>query len=223
MTERIRWRILVFLAPLVLVFSVANPVSAQTFYQGKTMTYVVGLLPGDSTDLWARAMTRNMIKHIPGSPNIVVQNMPGAGGLIATNYLYAVAKPDGLTMGSVSAGHYFHQLAGRTEAHFDWRKFTWVGSSSRHEYLFVMRADTPYKSIDDIRTAGEPPKCSSTAPGSASHMTLKMLEEGLGLKFNIVSGYKEDRSKTSLSSEEKCNAGASRRPPFSVAAPCRAG
>lgn len=190
MTKRIRWRILVFLAPFVLVFSLANPISAQTFYQGKTMTYVVGLLPGDSTDLWARAVTRNMIKHIPGSPNIVVQNMPGAGGLIATNYLYAVAKPDGLTMGSVSAGHYFHQLAGRSEAQFDWRKFTWVGSSSRHEYLFVMRADTPYKSIDDIRTAGEPPKCSSTAPGSASHMTLKMLEEGLGLKFNIVSGYK---------------------------------
>ena len=160
------------------------------FYQGKTITYIVGLLAGDSTDLWARALTRNMAKHIPGQPNIVVQNMPGAGGLTATNYVYGVAKPDGLTLGSVSAGHYFHQIAGRKEAQFDWRKFTWIGSSSRHEYLFVMRADAPFKSIDDIRAASQPPKCSSTAPGSASHMTLKMLEEGLGLKFNIVTGYR---------------------------------
>ena len=167
------------------------PTHAQSsFYQGKTITYIVGLLAGDSTDLWARAVTRNMVKHIPGNPNTVVQNMPGAGGVIATNYIYGVAKPDGLTMGSVSAGHYFQQLAGRKEAQFDWRKFTWIGSSARHEYLFVMRADAPYKSIEDIRNATEPPKCSSTAPGSASHMTLKMLEEGLGLKFNIVTGYK---------------------------------
>jgi tripartite-type tricarboxylate transporter receptor subunit TctC len=175
----------------VLVATNAKLAAAQSdFYQGKTLTYVVGLLAGDSTDLWARAVTRNMVKHIPGHPNVVVQNMPGAGGLIAANYIYGVVKPDGLTMGSVSAGHYFHQLAGRKEAQFDWRRFTWVGSSARHEYLLVMRADAPYKSIEDIRNASEPPKCSSTAPGSASHMTLKMAEEGVGLKFNIVTGYR---------------------------------
>ena len=94
----------------------------SNFYQGKTITYVVGLLAGDSNDLWARAVTRNMAKHIPGQPNIVVQNMPGAGGLTAANYVYGVAKPDGLTLGTLSAGHYFHQLAGRKEAQFDWRK-----------------------------------------------------------------------------------------------------
>src|SRR5262245_33253351 len=168
-----------------------HPVLAQSdFYQGKTITYIVGLLAGDSTDLWARSLTRNMTRHIPGQPNIVVQNMPGAGSLIAANYIYGVAKPDGLTMGSVSAGHYFHQLAGRKEAQFDWRKFNWIGSSARHEYLFVMRGDAPYKSVDDIRAASTPPKCASTAPGSSSYMTLKLLEEGLGLKFNIISGYK---------------------------------
>jgi tripartite-type tricarboxylate transporter receptor subunit TctC len=168
-----------------------SPTHGQSdFYQGKTVTYVVGLLAGDSTDLWARALTRNMTKYIPGHPNMIVQNMPGAGGLIAANYIYGVAKPDGLTMGSVSAGHYFHQLAGRKEAKFDWRKFNWIGSSSRHEYLFVMRADTPYKSIEDIRDAKEPPKCSATGAGSASHVTLKMLEEGLGVRFNIITGYK---------------------------------
>ena len=179
------------LALVVLTVSAVSSATAQTsFYQGKTMTYTVGLLAGDSTDLWSRAVTRNMTKHIPGNPSFVVQNMPGAGGLIAANYVYGVAKPDGLTLGSVSSGHYFHQLAGRSEAQFDWRRFSWIGSSQRHEYLFVMRGDAPYKSLDDIRSASEPPKCSSTALGSASYLTLKMLEEGLGVKFNIVTGYK---------------------------------
>jgi tripartite-type tricarboxylate transporter receptor subunit TctC len=176
---------------VVSLFAAPKGIFAQSdFYQGKTITYVVGLLAGDSTDLWSRSLTRQMTKHIPGQPQIIVQNMPGAGGLIAANYVYGVAKPDGLTMGSVSAAHYFHQLAGRKEAQFDWRKFSWIGSSARHEYLFVMRGDAPYKSLDDIRGASVAPKCSSTAPGSASYMTLKLLEEGLGLKFNIISGYK---------------------------------
>ena len=180
-----------FLSLFLLLYFGSSSAWAQThFYQGKTMTYVVGLLAGDSTDLWSRAVTRNMIKHIPGNPTFIVQNMPGAGGVIASNYVYGVAKPDGLTLGSVSAGHYFHQLAGRQEAKFDWRKFTWVGSSQRHEYLFVMRADSPYKSIEDIKAASTPPKCSSTAVGSASHMTLKMLEEAFGVKINVVTGYK---------------------------------
>ena len=166
-------------------------VRAQSeFYKGKTMTYVVGLLAGDSTDQWSRAVSRNMAKNIPGGPSVVVQNMPGAGGLIAANYVYNVAKPDGLTLGSISAGHYFHQLAGQKEAQFDWRKFTWIGSSQHHEYLFVMRGDAPYKTIEDIRAAGTPPKCASTAVGSASYLTLKLLEEAFGVKINIVTGYK---------------------------------
>ncbi|HLN88099.1 MAG TPA: tripartite tricarboxylate transporter substrate-binding protein [Candidatus Limnocylindrales bacterium] len=176
------------LAVLTLCGSAAM---AQTpFYRGKTITYTVGLLAGDSTDQWSRAVTRNMGKHIPGNPSFIVQNMPGAGGLIAANYIYGVAKPDGLNMGSASAGHYFHQLAGRSEAQFDWRKFSWIGSSQRHEYLFVMRGDAPFKSIDDMRNASEPPKCASTALGSASYLTLKMLEEAFGLKLNIITGYK---------------------------------
>ena len=176
---------------VVLTFLTTNAALAQApFYQGKSITYMVGLLAGDSTDLWSRSVTRNMAKHVLGNPSFVVQNMPGAGGLIAANYIYGVAKPDGLTMGSVSAGHYFHQLAGRGEAQFDWRRYNWIGSSQRHEYLFVMRGDAPYKSIDDIRNASEPPKCSSTALGSASYLTLKMLEEAFGLKLNIITGYK---------------------------------
>src|SRR5690349_3015426 len=90
-----------------LLLAVSDPILAQSdFYHGKTITYVVGLLAGDSTDMWSRSLTRQMIKHIPGQPQIIVQNMPGAGGLIAANYIYGVAKPDGLTLGSLSATHY---------------------------------------------------------------------------------------------------------------------
>ena len=89
---------------VVLTILTANAALAQApFYQGKNLTYIVGLLAGDSTDLWSRALTRNMVKHIPGNPGVVTQNLTGAGGLIAANYIYGVAKPDGLTMGSVSA------------------------------------------------------------------------------------------------------------------------
>jgi tripartite-type tricarboxylate transporter receptor subunit TctC len=188
---RKRTRVFATISLALILLGMPTAVRAQaSFYQGKSMTYIVGLLAGDSTDLWSRSLTRNMTKHIPGNPTVVVQNMTGAGGLIAANYVYGVAKPDGLTMGSISAGHYFHQLAGRGEAQFDWRRFNWIGSSQRHEYLFVMRGDAPYKTIDDIRNASEPPKCSSTAVGSASYLTLKMIEEAFGVKLNTITGYK---------------------------------
>src|SRR5262245_35328794 len=139
----------------LLVLPIPFIAQAQNnFYQGKTMTYIVGLLAGDSADLWSRAVSRNLVKHVPGNPNILVQNMTGAGGLIAANYVYGVAKPDGLTLGSISAGHYFHQLAGRGEAQFDWRRFNWIGSSQRHEYLFVMRVDAADKVIGDRSEEG---------------------------------------------------------------------
>ena len=174
-----------------LILVAYHPAKAQTtFYQGKTMTYVVNMAAGDSPDLWARAVARNMVKHIPGNPNMITQNMPGGGSMIAANYIYNVAKPDGLSLGAVSANLYFRQLTRTKEVQFDWRKFTWVGSNSRLQSLLIMRADAPYKSIEHIRAASEPPKCSTTALGSTSHITLKVIEEGLGAKFRIVTGYK---------------------------------
>ena len=167
------------------------PASAQSdFYRGKTMTFIVNMAAGDANDLWARALARNLVKYIPGNPNIVAQNMAGGGSMISANYLYSVAKPDGLTLGQISASLYFQQLTGRREVQFDWRKFSWIGSAGLVEALLMMRADAPYKSMENIRTAGEPPKCSATAPGSSGHISLKVLEDALGAKFRIVTGYK---------------------------------
>ena len=88
------------------------------------MTFIVNMAAGDANDLWARALSRSLVKFIPGNPNIVAQNMAGGGSMISANYLYSVAKPDGLTIGQTSASLYFQQLTGRREVQFDWRKFS---------------------------------------------------------------------------------------------------
>jgi tripartite-type tricarboxylate transporter receptor subunit TctC len=160
------------------------------YYQGKTITIVVGTVAGDLYDLYARAIAQFMGKHIPGNPNIIVQNMPGAGHMIAANYLYSVAKPDGLTLGAISPSLYFEQLVGRAEVKFDWAKFTWVGNATKSPQVLYMRTDSPYKTIDDVRNAKEPPKCGTTGTSNMGYFVPKLLEETIGAKFNVVAGYR---------------------------------
>ena len=94
---------------------------AQTpFYQGKTITLVAGTSAGSQYDAHARLIAQHWGKHIPGNPDFIVQNMAGAGSLIAANHLYNVAKPDGLTITSIIPAIYFNQLAGRKEVRFDY-------------------------------------------------------------------------------------------------------
>ena len=180
-----------FLLTVFALSTLAAGAQAQTpFYQKKTITIVVGFLPGDGYDVWARLLAAHIARHIPGNPAVIVQNMPGAGSLIAANNIYAVAKPDGLTLGAIGPSVYLDQLTGKKEAQFDWAKFTWIGSTEKTPWLFYMRTDSPYKTFDDIRKASEPPKCSATGTGTSGHFIPKLLEEALGLKFKLVVGYK---------------------------------
>jgi tripartite-type tricarboxylate transporter receptor subunit TctC len=160
-----------------------------SFYQGKTMRIVVGYLSGDTHDLWARAYSRYLPKYIPGKPDIIVQNMPGAGSMIAANHIYNIAKPDGLTIGLIAPGLYLAQLTASKEVRFDWAKYTWIGTPEHNGTLLFMRSDAPYKSIEDIRSAKEPPKCSATGVGTSGHMIPKLLEDTLRLRFQLVTGY----------------------------------
>ena len=163
---------------------------AQTpFYQGKTIQIIVGSKAGDVYDLYPRLMAEFMGKYIPGNPNIIIQNVAGAAGLIATNQVYNLAKPDGLTLGAIYPALYFEQLAKRTEAKFEWNKFNWIGSTVSSTSLMYMRADTPYKTIEDVRTASTPPKCGATGVTSTAYYMPKLLEDAIGTKFEIVSGY----------------------------------
>src|SRR5688572_25984097 len=100
----------VIAAHIVLVLCVSTLHAQTSYYQGKTVTIVVGTITGDLYDLYARAIALFMGKYIPGNPNIIVQNMPGAGHMIAANHVYNVAKPDGLTIAAINAGLYFEQL-----------------------------------------------------------------------------------------------------------------
>jgi tripartite-type tricarboxylate transporter receptor subunit TctC len=179
--------LLLILAVLVLW---CPQVAAQGYYQGKQIKIVVGNTAGGFFDRWARLLARYLPKYIPGNPEIIVQNMPGGGSIIASNHVYSVAKPDGLTLGMPNPGLYLDQLVGRSEVKFDVRKFLWIGSPVREPILLYMRSDAPYKSVADMRAAKQPAKCGSTGTSSSDYILARLLEEALPpLKIQTVLGY----------------------------------
>lgn len=165
----------------------------EPFFKGKQIAIVVGFTAGGIIDLWARLFTQYLGKYIPGNPSLIVQNVAGGGSMIAANQLYNIAKPDGLTLGMISSGLYFDQLIGVKEVKFDWAKFGWIGSPVRNFEVLTMRADTPYKTIQDIQKAAQPPRCGTTGTGATGHYFPKFLEESLGAKIQIVLGYPGNR------------------------------
>lgn len=175
-----------------LLFSALTaPGYAQTqpYYQGKTIRIIVGFSAGGLSDQWARMFARIMPKFIPGHPDMIVQNMPGASSVVAANFVYGVSKPDGLTLGIPNSSLYLTQLVGRAEVKFDVRKFEWIGSQEKWTQMLYFRADSPYKSIGDIIKAKEPPKCGASGFASSGYILPKILEETVGAKFNIIVGY----------------------------------
>jgi len=180
-----------FLFLLLFGLGLVSSAKAQVepFYKGKTIRIIVGFTPGGLYDRWARLLARYMPKYIPGNPEMIVQNMPGAGSLVAANYVYAQAKPDGLTVGMPVDSFYMDQIVGRKEVLFDGRKFQFIGSPERHTQILYVRADSPYKSVDDLRTVAEPLKCGSTGTSSSTYYLPRLLEEILAVKIAIVTGY----------------------------------
>jgi tripartite-type tricarboxylate transporter receptor subunit TctC len=179
-----------FLLALLVVLAWADHSSAQTpFFQGKTINIRVGFTAGGAFDVWARIIAAHLGKYIPGNPTFVVQNMTGGGSMIAANYVYGVAKPDGLTLGIVSPGIYIQQLTGHQEVRFDWFKYSWIGSPEKTDRIFYIRADTPYKRLEDLRNAVEPPKCGATGLGTAAYYFPRFLQDAFGLKLTVVPGY----------------------------------
>ncbi|MGB7948405.1 MAG: tripartite tricarboxylate transporter substrate-binding protein [Candidatus Binatia bacterium] len=178
-----------FVALLAIVVWNQTSSAQGSFYQGKTVNIIVGYPAGTTHDIWARMIAQYMPKHLDGAPNFVVQPMPGAGSMVSANYIYSVAKPDGLTLATFNAALYFNQLVGREEVKFDWPKLSWIGSSTPATRLFYIRADSPLKTIEDFRKTSAPPKCGATGRSSTGYLLPKLLEETLGMKFSIVTGY----------------------------------
>jgi tripartite-type tricarboxylate transporter receptor subunit TctC len=179
----------------VLTFELLNPLNLEqlfaqvNFYEGKTIAIIVGAKAGDAYDLYPRLLAEFLPKHIPGHPNIIIQNVAGAASLVAANQVYNVAKPDGLTLGAIYPALYLDQLVKRPEVKYDWNKFAWIGSPVSSNHMMYMRADAPYKSIDDVRAAAQAPKCGASGMASTGYYIPKLLEEAVGAKFDVVTGY----------------------------------
>ena len=178
----------IFLLLLILAWT-ARVQAQDPFHQGKTIRIIVGTTTGGFYDQWARVLARRMGKYIPGNPEIIVENMPGGGSVVATNYVYNDAKPDGLTLGMPSATVYMDQLVGRAEVRFDVGKFNWIGTQDKRHMVLYMRSDSPYKSLGDIIMAKEPPKCGETGTSTASYLLLRVLHEILGANIQSVMGF----------------------------------
>lgn len=177
-------------AILLLSLNSSGAPAQEMFYKGKTITILAGTGAGNVYDIFARLFARHMGKHIPGHPDIIVQNMPGAASMIAANHLTNVTKPDGLTIGAIFPALYFDQLIGRPEVKFDWSKFIWLGSPAKSDQLLYMRADSPFKTIADVVRANPPPRCGATGTTSTAYYIPKLLDQLIGTNFEIVLGYK---------------------------------
>lgn len=162
---------------------------SEPFYKGKTVRLIVGLSPGGFYDRWARLFARFMPLYIPGNPSFIVQNMPGAGSMIAMNHVFGVAKPDGLTLVMPNYGVYLDQLAGRKEVRFDITKGYFIGSPEKSDIILYARADAPFKTVQDMRKLAEPAKCGATGTAGADYLIAKVLNDTLGVKINTVIGY----------------------------------
>jgi tripartite-type tricarboxylate transporter receptor subunit TctC len=182
-------RLLCLLAAFVIALTSEAFTQSEQDFKGKTIRLMIGTSTGGGVDLYARLVAQFLGRHLPGEPTIIPQNMPGASSLVAANYIYNMARPDGLTLGALQGGVFFDQILGRDTVKFEWSKFTMIGSPERLEAQLYMRADSPYKSLEDIRRVAEPPRCGGAGTGATGYFVPRVLEETLGLKFKTVTGY----------------------------------
>jgi tripartite-type tricarboxylate transporter receptor subunit TctC len=176
---------------LVLAILLLNSplASAASYYEGKTITIVVGYKPGGGYDRYARLFAKHLTKYIPGSPGVIIQNVPGANSIIAANQIFSATKPDGLTIGTFNNGLVIAQLTKIEGVRFDLTKFAWIGSVASDAAILTVRTDLPYKTVDDMRKAKEPIIIGATGPGSSTYDFPTMLKEFAGLNLKLIPGY----------------------------------
>jgi tripartite-type tricarboxylate transporter receptor subunit TctC len=167
----------------------ARAADQRSFYDGKTINMIISTSPGGATDVAGRLVSRHWGKYLPGHPNIIAQNMPGAGGIVSANYLANVAKPDGLTVLAVNRANYLEQMVGRPEVRLDFRKLNWVGSFNRAPMMIVCRKDSPYTTIEAMRAAKTPARFGEGGTGSISFVFSNLVADILDFKVKHVTGY----------------------------------
>jgi tripartite-type tricarboxylate transporter receptor subunit TctC len=186
--QALRWLLALGIAS---VFYGKAPVLAQQpFYQGKTIRLIVGTTAGGGFDTYSRAIARHMGRHIPGNPTIIVDNMPGAAHLISANYIYKVAKPDGLTMGNFTGTLLLGQVLGRPGVEFDARRFHYLGAPSRDISICALSKRSGVTSLQEWQASKNPVKIGGIGPGDFTYEVPKVLGYALNLPTQVVAGYK---------------------------------
>ena len=163
---------------------------AEDFYAGKTIRFVVGYAPGGGYDTFARAVARHFGRHVPGKPSTLVENMDGASSLVSANYLFNKAEPDGLTLGSWNANLIMQQALSGRGIRFDARKFGWIGAPSVGMPTCVIMGFTGLRTWAEVLAAKRELKMGGTRPGAGTDDFPKLLNELMGTKFKVISGYK---------------------------------
>jgi tripartite-type tricarboxylate transporter receptor subunit TctC len=162
--------------------------SASSFYDKKQITVIVGSSPGGGFDTYSRLLARHLGDHIPGHPTLVVQNMEGAGGIRAANYIYNVAPKDGTVIGIAQRAVFIEPLFGSKEARIDARKLSWLGSLNTEWSVAVAGRDSGLASIDDALKREIP--VAASGPTSDDYIYPAVLNNVLGTKFRLIAGYK---------------------------------
>ncbi|MDB5543801.1 MAG: tripartite tricarboxylate transporter family receptor [Hyphomicrobiales bacterium] len=177
-------------AALLLAFAPASKVAADdkpaSFFAGKVIRVLVGYPPGSTFDTYARILIRHMPRHVPGAPTMIVQNMPGAGGLTMTSYMANIATPDGLTLGMLNPVNTTEPLLNPDAAKFDPTKFNWLGSMNKEAGACAFWGDK-IKTIDDLKT--KQAVIGGTGPAAGSTLDAKTLQSIFGYDFRMVLGY----------------------------------
>lgn len=168
--------------------TVAATPDVAAFYKGKTVTVLVGYGAGGGYDTYARTLAAHLGKHIPGTPTVIVQNMPGAGSILSANHLFSAAAKDGTVIGTFGRGLPYTELVGETEAKFKSAEFNWIGSMNDEVSVCVARSDAPIKTFDDVLKS--PLKIGATGPDDDTGFFPRFLNGLLGTKFELVTGYK---------------------------------
>jgi tripartite-type tricarboxylate transporter receptor subunit TctC len=171
-------------------FHATSTLAQEPFYKGKTIRIVVATAAGGGYDLYTRTMARHLRKYIPGEPAIIVENMPGAGHLIGANYVYKVAKPDGLTIGHFIGSLFLQQLLGKPGVEFDALKFNFIGVPAQDNYMVGLSKATGITSMEQWLASKKIVKIGGIGAGSATDDIPKVLAATIGLPLQVVAGYK---------------------------------
>ncbi len=164
--------------------------AAQSSFEGKTVRIIVGFSAGGGFDVYSRTIARHLAKHIPGGPSVIVENMAGAGSLIAANYMYKVAKPDGLTIGNFHGYQILNQVIEQQGIEFDARRFEWIGVPVQDNGACALTAASGISSLEKWKEAKTPVKLGGVGPGDAAYNSAKILKDVLELPIQVIMGYK---------------------------------